>query len=114
MANEAGHSSDSIAFLDRELNSFVEKTGFGKYLRVCWTPKPDSALDGEVRDNVIWIYCQSKDKALLTLRHELTDYLVAEAIRPYQGLVNCLIKHMQERAYSEKEKVVEALLRLME
>ena len=107
--------------LSKELEDLVVATGVGSNFKICYAPDENSTLDGEVKGNTIWIYCRSKEKAIQTLRHEFIDWLIVEAIRPYEELVNlqraainAIFRHVQEQSYNRKEGVVEALLKLIQ
>jgi hypothetical protein len=62
---------------------------------------------------VIYIYEHNESKSLKTLRHEVIDFLVSQAIEPYKNVINHLIKMINEYAYKQKEKIVEALSNLI-
>jgi hypothetical protein len=66
--------------LEDELERIQEKLGLGLDLRVIWTPNDHSRLSGEVKGNVILIYEDDADKAFETLRHEVLDYCISQAI----------------------------------
>lgn len=107
--------------LNKELGDMVSATGLGSNFKICYAPLKNSALEGEVKDNTIWIYCLSEEKAIQTLRHEFVDWLIVEAIKPYEQLVNlqraalnAIFRHLQEQSYYQKENVVEALLKLIQ
>ena len=76
--------------------------------------KSGKEMSGEVRGNAVYVYERDYEEAVKTLRHELIDYLVSRAIEPYKEVTNRLIKMVNEDAYKKKEKVVEALSRLIE
>lgn len=99
--------------LEDELERIQEKLGLGLDLRVMWTPNAHSRLSGEVKGNVILIYEDDADKAFETLRHEVLDYFISQAIKPYRDVTNRLITMVNEEAYKRKERVVEALTRLL-
>lgn len=87
-------------------------------LRLDWIPrreisKSGKELSGEVIGNVVFIYVEDYEEAVKTLRHELIDYCVSQAIEPYREVTNRLIKMINEDAYKRKEKVIEALTRLV-
>ena len=100
--------------LEEEFKMMQRKLKLSLDLRVVWVPNTDSDLSGEVKGRDVLIYEASEDKALNTLRHEVLDYCVSQTIEPYKELVNNLIKMINKDAYKRKEKVVEALLRLIE
>ena len=100
--------------LVKELEKIQQKLGLGLDLRVVWMPDFDVSLSGEVKGKDIFIYEKQEDRALNTLRHEVLDYYISQAIEPYKEVTNKLIKMINEDAYKRKEKVVEALTRIME
>jgi hypothetical protein len=100
--------------LEEELERIQRKLKLGLDLKVVWTPNPDSSLSGEIKSGKILIYDESEGKALETLRHEILDFCISEAIEPYRQVTNRLIKMMNEDAYKRKEKIVEALTRLVD
>ncbi len=107
--------------LERELIRLQTITAQGLALRLKWVPVAESRLEGEVRGNVIWIYSQSREKAIATLRHEFLDWLVVQSLRPYELLMNlhrvvlnAILKHLQEQGYTEKENLVEILMGLLD
>lgn len=85
----------------------------GYELDVNWLPGENEKLHGEVKGNSICIYDEDEEEALQTLKHEFIDYLVSGAIKPYEKLANLLISLFNEDAYAKKEKLVEALCRLI-
>jgi hypothetical protein len=99
--------------LELELEKLKEKTGFGYELSVAWLPGQDPELSGEVKNNTIYVYECNEEKALGTLRHEFIDYVVSQAIEPYKSVANRLIQFLNEEAYRRKERIVEALVKLI-
>ena len=104
--------------LHNELSRLKRVLGMDEDLRLEWTPrrelsKSGKELSGEVKGNVVFIYDEDYCEALKTLRHELIDYCVSQAIEPYKEVTNRLIKMINDEAYKRKEKVVEALTRLI-
>jgi hypothetical protein len=120
-SNNKSVTNNIVDLLNKELVGLVAATGLGSNFKICYAPQENSVLDGEVKDNTIWIYCHSKEKAIQTVRHEFVDWLIVEAIKPYEQLVNvqraainAIFRHMQEQSYNRKELVVEALLKLIQ
>jgi len=109
-----GSQADVQTKLEEQLERLQGKLGLGLALRVVWMPNADSDLSGEVKGNDILIYEENEGKALDTLRHEILDYCISQAIEPYKEVTNRLIRMINEDAYKRKEKVVEALTRLVE
>ena len=99
--------------LETELRQLKRFFGMGLELKVLWKPSPDGALSGEVKNNLICLYEEDGEKAVDTLRHEFLDYCVSQAIDPYRKVTNKLIVMINEEAYLRKERIVEALTKLL-
>jgi hypothetical protein len=99
--------------LEEELERLKQATGPRQDLRLRWVPDSGSKLSGEVRDGTVYVYEENETKALQTLRHEFLDHLVSQAIEPYKSVTNALIKVVNDDAYGRKERIVEALMRLL-
>ena len=99
--------------LEAELEQLKRFFGLGLELKVLWKPSLDGVLSGEVKNNLICLYEEDGEKAVDTLRHEFLDYCVSQAIDPYRKVTNKLIAMVNEEAYSRKEKIVEALTKLL-
>jgi len=107
--------------LKNELGRLKDLTKMGLELRLVWCPTHVSSLSGKIEESIIYIYEEDSGKALDVLRHEFFDYLVSVAITPYEraasfyrAMVNALIEKLGEEAYSEKERVVEAIMKTLE
>jgi len=101
------------AKLTEELRKLQRLLNHGHNLKVVWTPRKDSTLDGEVRGSIIHIYNETLDEGLKTLRHEFLDYIISGAIEPYKEVTNSLIALLNKQAYGRKEKLVENLANLL-
>ena len=101
------------ARLEAELEQLKRLSGIGFELKVVWEPSPDRALSGEVKNNLIYVYEVDEQKAINTLRHEFLDYCISQAIQPYKEVTNRLIRMVNDDAYKRKERVVEALVKLL-
>jgi len=106
--------------LESELDRLKLLTGLGHGLTVVWIPRGSSVLSGKVQDNVIFIYDEELEKALCTLRHEFTDFLVCLAIEPYievtalyKAMISGLLDKLGEDAYLKKERVIEAISQIL-
>lgn len=97
-------------YLDR-LKGILE---INEDLKVIWSPNGKNGLAGEVRGKTIFLYEADFDSASTTLRHEVIDYLVCRAIEPYKEIANKLVLLLNEKAYRDKEAVVEKLCRLVD
>ena len=99
--------------LETELERLKSLFGLGFELKVVWKPSHDGALSGQVKNNLIYVYDVDEEKAMDTLRHEFLDYCVSLAIEPYKEVTNRLIHMINDDAYRRKERVVEALVKLL-
>jgi len=99
--------------LKEELEQLDRILGLGLNLKVMWIPCVEKNLLGEVKGGNILIYEEDEDEALNVLRHEVVDYCISQAIEPYKEVLNMFIKMKNEDAYRRKEKIVEALTRLL-
>ena len=109
------------AQLEKELKRLRRLIDWGYHLKLRWEPRRDSSVEGEVKDNTIWIYSQSLDEAIRTLRHEFLDALYCEGVKPYEDIINIqrtainsILKQLQDQAYRKKEGVIEALSKLVD
>lgn len=98
--------------LKKELENLEQMTGTKTRYKIIWIPK-DSAKEGEVVGNTIYVYSTNFTDALETLRHEFFDALVSSVSKPYLDLVNALLSVISEKAYQKKEEVVESLVGMM-
>ena len=99
--------------LKEELDNLQKKSGINANFEVLWIPKIDSAKEGEVIGNRIYIYSTNFSDALDTLRHEFFDAMICSATTPYLDLINVLLSVISEKAYQKKEEMVESLVRMM-
>lgn len=113
-----GKQASTKKILSQRLEAELEwlRTFFwlGLELKVAWKPSPDWKLSGEVKGNLIYVYEVDEEKAVDTLRHEFLDYCLSQAIEPYKEVTNRLIRMINEDAYRRKEKIVEALVKLLD
>ncbi|MEM3027560.1 MAG: hypothetical protein QW220_02390 [Candidatus Bathyarchaeia archaeon] len=64
---------------------------------------------GTDRRETIFVYDESEELALETLKHEFLDYAISKVIEPYKNVTNKLIMLINEEAYRRKEKLIESL-----
>lgn len=95
--------------LEAELERLKRKLCMGYELKVVWIPNGNDKLSGEVKGETIFVYEESENKAIETLRHEILDYIVSKVIEPYKEVTNKLINLINEEAYKRKEKLIEKL-----
>ena len=108
------------AKLQRRLRLWCQQTLLGFELKVEWTPDEHRIEEGRVKDNTIFIFSPHAERALEILDHEFLDWLVTKAITPYQHIINAqrvvlnsLFKHIEDQAYTDKELVIDALVKLL-
>ena len=114
MTRSTNFNAEARARLKAELERLVRTTGLGFELRVVWEPHLDGSLSGEVKNRLIHIYEADEEKAIKTLQHEFLDYCISQAIEPYKEVTNNLIRMLNDDAYKRKERIVEALVKLLE
>lgn len=100
--------------LQDELERIDRILKLGLNLKVVWVPSVEKGLSGEVKGRTILIYEGNEGEVLNVLRHEILDYCVSQPIEPYKEITNMLIKMLNKYAYKRKEKIVEALTRLIQ
>lgn len=99
--------------LKKELENLEQMTGIKTRYKIIWIPKINSAKEGEVVGNTIYIYSTNFADALETLRHEFFDAMVSAISKPYLDVINALLSVISEMVYQKKEEVVESLVRLV-
>ena len=116
MASQSLRSSEDLS---KELERLKEKAGLGFELEVYRLPgfkkysKEGKELKGEVQGNKIFLYDEDFEEAKETLLHEFIEYLVGQAIDPYRRLVNALVSLFEDQAYSQREKIIKALAKIL-
>jgi hypothetical protein len=99
--------------LENELERIQMKLRLNENLGVSWRPDRLRKMDGEVKGRNIFVYSENPDEAVETLRHEFLDFLISRLIRSEREITNRLILLLNERAYREKEDLVEKLAGLL-
>jgi len=99
--------------LEDELERLKKILRLGYELGVIWVPTSNKNLSGEVKGAFIHVYDQDEEIALATLKHEFIDFAISKVVEPYKEVTNKLISLLNEDAYRRKEKLVEALTRLL-
>jgi len=106
--------------LNAELERLKKLFGLAYNLIVIWEPSKTRCnagdtpqLSGQVLGDTIYIYELDEEKAVETLRHEFLDYCISQAIQPYKEVTNRLIRMINDDVYRRKEKIVEALVKLL-
>jgi len=113
-AQKVGEEGQNVRVeLERELRRLQSLIGLNSSLKVDWVPNGSRDVHGEVRGDIIYVYDESLEEAVQTLRHEFIDYAVSRTIEPYRDIANKLIVFINEKAYRDKEKLVGALCTLI-
>ena len=107
------------AELQAKLEELKCKVGMGFEVNVRWLPgaikyKGGKQLLEEVLGDTILIYAEDPTEALQLVSHGFAEWLLNQHTKRYRMLINKLIELFEEIQYWEKEKIVQALERLME
>jgi hypothetical protein len=102
-----------------ELLRIQNLTQTGCELKVELLPKVKKRRDGrqlleEVKGNTILIYGHSLQKGVELVRHGFIEWLLNQNTQQYRLLINKLITLFEEQQYERKERIVEALTRLLQ
>ena len=104
--------------LNDELERLKQELGIGHEVRVEWSSGVARYHNGrrlleEVKGNTIFIYSKNHDEVLDLLRHGFAEWLLNQHARPYLQLINNLITIFEQLQYERKERIIEALTKLM-
>lgn len=105
-------------FLQDEVRLLQRRMGIGYEVRVKWLPGLATYRDGaklaeEVKGDTILIYAEELAEAVDLVHHGFAEWMLNRHARPYRELVNKLITLFEDQQYQNKEKIVEALTKLM-
>ena len=114
MRNVEADRLDATSMLRAELDKLKRKLQITDELELVWRPDDKREVSGEVKGHVIYLYDATPSSASATLRHEVVDYVVSQAIEPFKEFANELVRALNKAAYKRKEEVVERLLKLLE
>jgi hypothetical protein len=120
MAQQKMNASDDIKRqLDSELKMLQNKVSTGYEVTVEWQPgATEFGAGGKklaeiVRGDTIFIFSGNLDEAISLVRHGFLEWILNQHTRPYLRLINKLITLQEEQQYERKEKIIEALLKLL-
>jgi hypothetical protein len=90
----------------------------GFEVEVIWLPGADKYRNGrqlaeEVKGNTIFVYASNTQEALELVSHGFVEWILDQHTRPYRQLANSLIMLFEDLQYDRKERLVEALARLL-
>ncbi len=112
---KAGKSAlPGASFLRAELHRF-QALGLGLRVRdVVWRWNGPVDKEGEVLDDVVYIYVRDRGTAVKVLRHELLHAELVSIQEPYVQLLNALLGSANEEAHRRAERLTEKLREGME
>lgn len=101
-----------------ELKKLQQHASIGYEVRVEWLPGEVKYNNGkqlaeEVIGDTILIYSENPKKVIELVFHGFAEWLLNQNTRPYRQLVNLLITLFEQQQYERKEKIIEALAKLM-
>jgi hypothetical protein len=101
-----------------ELDRLKRMVDMGYEVEVKWLPgtpihRHGKRLAEEVKGDTILVYAEDEDEALGLVRHGFAEWLLNQHTRKYRMLINKLIELFEEIQYEEKEKIIEAITKLM-
>jgi len=116
--NDDSLQEDAAARLIRKLEELKRNLSMGYEVKVEWQPgkvkfKEGKPLEEEVVGNMIFIYSEDPSKAEELLAHGFAEWLLNQHTKKYRLLINKLIEVFEQIQYEEKEKIVDAIARLM-
>ena len=100
------------------LENLKVKAGMGFELELEWPPriekhKHKKRLLEEVRGDTIFIYVEDLAEAMQLLTHGFSEWLLNQNTKRYRLLINKLIEVFEQIQYDEKEKIINAMTKLL-
>ena len=110
--------SQRLQILEAELERLKMKAGMGFEVKLEWSPgivrhKNGKQLLEEVIGDTIFIYVKDLDQALQLLNHAFMEWLLNQNSKHYRVFINKLIEVFEELQYENKERIIEAVSRLV-
>lgn len=104
--------------LERELRRLQRLMSTGFEVSVTWLPGTAQYDNGkklaeQVVGDTIFIYTENPEEAIELLRHGFVEWLLNQHTQPYRALINKLITLFEEQQYERKERLVEALTKVL-
>lgn len=108
--------------LAKELSILQERLGISRTLRVRWIPTKSvrseinsgKLLHGETIDDTFYLYDDTLEEALYTLRHEVIErFIVEKSESDYVTLINRLIEAFNVVHRRQREDLVERLAQIV-
>ena len=93
------------------MNAILEKTQIP--LKAVWLPSDNPKEHSRIipEEGLLMVYDKAEDEAWRSLFHEILEYRLRSLISPYRKLVNALIEAIEEITYSEKERVLDLIVK---
>jgi len=106
------------AELEAELKRLKRNVGMGFEVSVMWLPgtvkhKDGKQLQEEVSGDAILIYTQEPSETIHLLAHGFAEWILNQHTKRYRLLINKLIELFEQIQYEEKERIIQALTKLM-
>jgi len=104
--------------LEAELEKLKRIMGLGFEVKVRWLPgeikfKDGKKLEEEVIGNTIFVYEENPTRAKTLLAHGFAEWILNQHTKKYRLLINKLIEVFEQIQYEEKEKIVDAISKLI-
>jgi hypothetical protein len=104
--------------LENELQKIKLKVGMGSDVNMKWLPGATKQKNGqtlleEVLGNTILIYAEDLEEAKKLLAHGFIEWLLNQHTRNYRLLINKLIEVYEQIQYDEKEKIADAISKIL-
>ena len=118
MVGDDSGRSEVEASLIKVLEGLKKTIGLGQEVRVKWIPGAVKFMDGrrleeEVVGDTIFIYAEDSKAARELVAHGFAEWLLNRHTKRYRMLINKLIELFEEIQYEEKERLVEALTKIV-
>jgi hypothetical protein len=104
--------------LETELERLKLRVGMGFEVNMKWLPgavkyKNGKQLLEEVVGDTIFIYVEDLAEAMQLLTHGFSEWLLNQNTKRYRLLINKLIEVFEQIQYDEKEKIINAMTKLL-
>lgn len=109
---QKNRNNNTHIYTQTQMQDCVNSLGLS--LKVIWKPNDSKSVHGEIKGNLIFIYCSNEQEAWNTLIHEIIEYKLQNVTRPYRLLINSLIETIEKSVYAEKEQFINFLPKVTE
>lgn len=121
--NTDAHSAEvlknGLERLEVELERIKRKASIGFEVKVEWLPSEVKLMKGKeleevVIGNTIFIYAENLERAVELVRHGFSEWLLNQHSSPYRLIINKLIELFEEMQYEQKERIADAITKLLQ